>query len=194
VTLADPRVTQPSIRRYYVVPSDTKARSGESAALEVLAHVLGRGSSSRLYQKLVVEQGVAVDAGASYDSTAVDPTRFSFYVTAKPSATLQQVEQAMDAVITEIIEKGVSEDELERSKARMIADAIYANDNQRSMAQWYGAALATGATVDEVQTWPDRIRVVEAQAVREAARRWLDLRRSVTGYLVRDAHQEEKRS
>jgi zinc protease len=194
VTLADPRVTQPSIRRYYVVPSDTKARPGESAALEVLAHVLGRGSSSRLYQKLVVEQGVAVDAGASYDSTAVDPTRFSFYVTAKPSATLQQVEQAMDAVITEIIEKGVSEDELERSKARMIADAIYANDNQRSMAQWYGAALATGATVEEVQTWPDRIRVIEAQAVREAARRWLDLRRSVTGYLVRDAHQEEKRS
>jgi zinc protease len=115
-------------------------------------------------------------------------------VNAKPSATLQQVEQAMDAVITEIIDKGVSEDELERSKARMIADSIYANDNQRSMAQWYGAALATGATVEEVQTWPDRIRVVEAQAVREAARRWLDLRRSVTGYLVRDAHQEEKRS
>ena len=45
---------------------------------------------------LVVEQGIAVDAGASYDSTAVDPTRFSFYVTARPSATLQQVEQAMD--------------------------------------------------------------------------------------------------
>jgi zinc protease len=76
----------------------------------------------------------------------------------------------------------------------MIADAIYANDNQRMMAQWYGAALATGATVEEVRTWPDRIRAVSADDVRAAARRWLDKRRSVTGYLVKDARAEEKRS
>ena len=85
-------------------------------------------------------------------------------------------------------------EELERSKSRMIADAVYANDNQRMMAQWYGAALATGATVEQVRTWPDRIRVVTADAVHEAARRWLDKRRSVTGYLVKDNRPEEKRS
>jgi zinc protease len=190
VTLSDPRVTQPTVRRYYLVPSSRTARPGESEALEVLAHILGRGSNSRLYQNLVIDKAVAVNAGASYDGTAFDPSRFSFYATAKPQVSLQQVEQAMDAVITQIVEKGVTDDELERAKPRMIADAIYANDNQRSMAQWYGAALATGSTVEQVRTWPDRIRAVDAQAVREAARRWLDLRRSVTGYLVRDAHHE----
>src|SRR6187402_1899446 len=51
VTLADPRVTQPSISRYYLAPSSLKARPGESEALDVLAHILGRGSNSRLYQK-----------------------------------------------------------------------------------------------------------------------------------------------
>jgi zinc protease len=76
----------------------------------------------------------------------------------------------------------------------MIADSVYANDNQRMMAQWYGASLATGATVDEVRTWPDRIRLVTADQVQEAARRWLDKQRSVTGYLVKDARPEEKRS
>jgi zinc protease len=35
---------------------------------------------------------------------------------------------------------------------------------------------------------------VGAADVREAARRWLDKRRSVTGYLVKDARSEEKRS
>jgi zinc protease len=194
VTLADPRVTQPSIRRYYLVPSSRTAAPGESAALEVLAHILGRGSNSRLYQSLVVDKAIAVNAGATYDSMAVDATRFSFSATAKPTASLQQVEQAMDAVIAEIADKGITHDELERAKARMIADAVYANDSQRSMAQWYGAALATGSTVEEVRTWPDRIRAVEAQAVREAARRWFDARRSVTGYLVREMTPEEKRS
>jgi zinc protease len=190
VTLSDPRVTQPTVRRYYLVPSTRTARPGESEALEVLAHILGRGSNSRLYQNLVIDKAVAVNAGASYDGAAFDPSRFSFYATAKPQVSLQQVEQAIDAVIAQIVEKGVTDDELERSKPRMIADAIYANDNQRSMAQWYGGALATGSTVEQVRTWPERIRAVDAQAVREAARRWLDLRRSVTGYLVHDAHHE----
>jgi zinc protease len=194
VTLSDARVTQTTIRRYYQVPSNRTARPGESEALEVLAQILGRGSNSRLYQKLVIEKGIAVNASAGYDAMAFDSTQFTFYLTVKPTASRQQVEQAMDAVIAEVVERGITEDELERSKARMIADAIYANDNQRNMAQWYGAALATGSTVEQVRTWPDRIRAVDAQAVREAARRWFDVRRSVTGYLVRDAQQEEKRS
>ena len=194
VTLADPRVTQPSVSRYYLVPSSTTARPGETEALDVLAHVLGRGSNSRLYQTLVVDKGIAVNAGANYDGTAVDATRLSVYGTPKPGTSLPQLEAAIDAVLAEVIENGVTADELERAKNRMIADAVYANDNQRMMAQWYGSALATGATVDQVRTWPDRMRAVNADAVREAARRWLDKRRSVTGYLIKDTRPEEKRS
>jgi zinc protease len=194
VTLADPRVTQPSVSRYYLVPSSTTARPGESEALDVLAHILGRGSNSRLYQALVVDKGIAVNAGASYDGTAVDATRLSVYGTPKPATSLPQLEAAIDAVLAEVIENGVTADELERAKNRMIADAVYANDNQRMMAQWYGSALATGATVDQVRTWPDRMRAVSADAVRDAARRWLDKRRSVTGYLIKDTRPEEKRS
>jgi zinc protease len=55
------------------------------------------------------------------------------------------------------------------------------------MAQWYGASLATGASVDDVRAWAERIRAVDEASVREAARRWLDKRRSVTGYLVNGA-------
>ena len=194
VTLGDPRVTQPSLSRYYLIPSSTTARSGESEALDVLTHILGRGSNSRLHQRLVVEKGVAVSAGASYDGTALDNTRLSIYATPKPDTSLPQLEQAIDAVLADIVENGVSADELERSKNRLIADSIYANDNQRTLAQWYGASLATGATVEQVRTWPDRLRLVSAEAVHEAARHWLDKRRSVTGYLVKDTHPEEKRS
>jgi zinc protease len=194
VTLADPRVTQPSMSRYYLVPSSTTARPGESEALDLLAHVLGRGSNSRLYQTLVVDKGIAVNAGASYDGTTVDATRFALYATPKPGTSLPQLEAAIDAVLAEAIENGVTAEELERAKSRMIADAVYANDNQRTMAQWYGSALATGATVEQVRTWPDRIRALTADAVREAARRWLDKRRSVTGYLIKDTRPEEKRS
>jgi zinc protease len=194
LTLADPRVMQPSVSRYYLVPSSTTAGPGESEALDVLAHILGRGSNSRLYQALVIGKGMAVNAGASYDGTAVDNTRLSIYGTPKPGTSLVEIEEAIDAVLSEVVAKGVTGEELERAKNRMIADAVYANDSQRTLAQWYGASLATGATVEQVRTWPDRIRLVTAEAIRDAAVRWLDKRRSVTGYLVKETPPEEKRS
>jgi zinc protease len=92
------------------------------------------------------------------------------------------------------VEKGVTSEELDRSKNRLIADAVYAQDNQGTLARWYGSALTTGGTVEQVKSWPDRVRVVTAEQVREAARAWLDKRRSVTGYLVKDTRPSEKRS
>jgi zinc protease len=104
------------------------------------------------------------------------------------------MEEAIDAVIAEFIEKGITGEELERSKNRLIADAIYAQDNQGTLARWYGSALTSGGTVEQVKSWPDRVRSVTAEQVRDAARTWLDKRRSVTGYLIKDTRPTEKRS
>jgi len=194
VTLADPRVEQPSVSRYYLAPSDTTAKPGESEALDVLAHVLGSGANSRLYRTLVIDKGVALNAGAYYSSTALDYGKFGVYGSSKPGMSLRQLEDGMDAVLTDVIDHGITIEELDRAKTRLIADAVYAQDNQATLARWYGAALATGATVDMVRTWPDRIRAVTAEAVQQAARTWLDRRRSVTGYLVKSLQPEEKRS
>jgi zinc protease len=194
VTLADPRVTQPSLSRYYLAPSYTSGRSGEAEAADILTHILGRGANSRLYQKLVVETGLAVSAGASYYGTALDATRLGVYATPKPGTSLTQVEEAVDAVIAELLEKGVTQEELERSRNRLIADAVYAQDSQSSLARWYGASLATGLTIEQIRTWPNRLRAVTVDDVKNAARDVLDKRRSVTGYLIRQAGSRDDRS
>jgi zinc protease len=192
VTLADARVEQPSVSRAYLVPSRTTAKPGESEALDVLAHILGGGENSRLYRILVVEQGVALNAGAYYSGTALDYGKFGVYAVPKPGKTLQEVEAAIDAVLAGVSEHGITADELELAKTRLIADAIYAQDNQATLARWYGAALATGETVDMVSDWPRDIRAVTAETVGEAARTWLNRRASVTGYLVHSLQPEEK--
>jgi zinc protease len=185
LTLADPRVEQPSLTRNYLVPSFKTAKPGESEALEVLAHILGHGSNSRLYNELVVTKGSAVNAGAWYDSSAIDNTSFGVYGMPRPGVGLTELEQQIDKVIADVAEKGVSAEELERAKTRLIADAIYGADSQAALARWYGTALSTGGTVKDVQSWPDRIKAVTAQAVQDAAKQWFDRRRSVTGYLVK---------
>lgn len=198
LTLADPRVEQPSLSRSYLVPSFHTAKQGESEALEVLAHILGNGSNSRLYSALVMGKGTglgtAVSAGAWYDSSAIDSTSFGVYGMPRPGVALPELEGQIDGVIADLIDKGVSAEELERAKTRLIADAVYAADSQTSLARWYGATLATGGKVEDVQSWPDRIKAVTAQAVQEAARHWLDKRRSVTGYLVKDSGPDSEKA
>lgn len=195
LTLADPRVEMPMMQRAYLVPSFRTAKPGQSEALEVLAHILGSGSNSRLYRTLVVDKNVAVSAGAWYDSTAFDMSKFGVYGVPGPNTTLPEFEAATDAVIADLVAKGVTPEELERAKTKLIADAVYAHDNQATMARWYGSALTTGWTVEDVQRWPDRIRKVTAAEVQDAARHWLDKRRSVTGFLIKDKRpQAEKRS
>jgi zinc protease len=194
VTLADARVQQPNFSRYYLVPSHATAKPGEAEALDVLAHLLGSGTLSRLYRALVVEQGLAANAGAWYMSTALDASRFGIYASPRPDISLEALEAAADAVIAEVALNGVTESELSRAKTRLIADAVYAQDNQATLARIYGAALTTGLTVEKVKSYPERIRAVSAADVRAAAATWLELRRAVTAYLVKPPAPPEKRS
>jgi zinc protease len=196
VTLSDPRVEQPGVRRYYLVPSATTAAAGESPALDVLAQLMGGGSNSYLYRALVIERPLAISADASYQGTALDDSQFTISASPKPGIEFAAVEQAIDGVIADVAQNAVRAEDLERVKTQLISAAIYAQDNQASLARWYGAALTTGLSVDDVRSWPDRIRAVTAEEVRAAAQKWLDKKRSVTGYLIKDTTQkrEEKRS
>ena len=101
VTFADLRVTQPSLQRSYLVPSFTTAKRGEAEALDVLAHILGGGSNSRLYRALVVEKRVATSAGAWYQGTVARCHALRRLRHAAPASTLRKLEAAIDAVIAE---------------------------------------------------------------------------------------------
>ncbi len=197
VTLSDPHVEQPMLIRDYLVPSATTAAPGESPALDVLAQLIGSGSNSYLYRALVVDRPLAVSASASFSGTSLDPTQFAISAAPKPGVEFATVEQAIDDVIAGVESKPIPAEDLERAKTQLIAEAIYAQDNQATLARWYGGALTTGLSIEDIRSWPDRIRAVTAEQVRAAAQKWLEKKRSVTGYLIKDtlaAKREEKRS
>lgn len=196
VTLSDPRVEQPGLRRYYLVPSATTAAAGEGPALDVLAQLMGGGNNSYLYRRLVVDRPLAVTAGAAYHGTSLDATQFTISASPRPGVEFSQIEQAIDELIADIRQTAVRAEDLDRVKTQLIAEAIYAQDNQATLARWYGGALTTGLSIADIRSWPDRIRAVTAEQVSDAAQKWLDKKRSVTGYLIKDAapKHEEKRS
>ena len=78
LTLKDPRVTTPLLRRQYIVPSYSTAEPGEAEALDLLGHILGGGTTSRLYRELVVEDQIASYAAAWYAGDYLDSGTFNF--------------------------------------------------------------------------------------------------------------------
>ncbi len=184
VTLSDEKVEQPAHERVFLVPSYKTAAPGEAEALETLAYMLGGGATSALYETLVVEKKLAVSAGAYYLGSAVDDTRFWVYATPAPDVALEALDAAIDEVVKSFVAAQPDADHLQRAKTRLVADAVYAQDSQASLARWYGEALATGLTIEDVQAWPARMEAVTGDDVRAVARKWLDKRRAVTGFLL----------
>ncbi|SFK62524.1 zinc protease [Mesorhizobium albiziae] len=191
VTLTDPRVSVPSFQKSWVVPSYNHSEPGEAEALDLLSEILGGGTRSRIYQQLVVKQGIASTAGASYQGTSFDPSSFTIYGAPRGEAGLESVEEAIDTEIRGLIKDGVTETELEKAKNRFVRSMIFARDSQSGMANIYGSTLATGGTVEDIQKWPDRIKAVTAKQVQDVAAKYLNPDHSVAGYLLPTAEAKK---
>ncbi|WP_119419928.1 M16 family metallopeptidase [Desertibaculum subflavum] len=185
VTLEDARVKQSSLSRYYLAPSYSTAEGREGHALTVLAEILGDGRTGRLHKALVVgERAPAVSVSAWYQGTALDLGSFGIGGRPRNGTDLAALETAIDKVIAELLENGITEEELARAKSGLLAGAVFARDSISTTARIFGSALTTGSTVEAVEVWPERIEAVTAAEVLAAARKVLDPRRSVTGYLL----------
>jgi zinc protease len=189
--LKDARAGNASFHRYYVTPSYSTAKPGEAEALDLLMKILADGSTSRLYRKLVVEDKIAATTGGDYSGWGLDGGAVSLYAVAAGDNGLDKIEASVDGVLADIRANGVTEVELARAKKSLLADYIYESDNQASLARRYGWGVAVGRSVKDIEKWPDAIAKVTLDDVKRAADTYLDLRRSVTGYLVPDEAEGE---
>ena len=87
---------------------------------------------------------------------ALDESRFGVFASPLPGVTFATVEAAIDGVIAKIAESGITPAEFDRAKTRLIADAVYAEDNQASMARWYQTRISTTFAPGRLNSWKRR--------------------------------------
>jgi zinc protease len=185
VILKDERVQQPSLQINFIVPTYASDETGKQApALDVLTTILGHGNTSRLYQDLVAHDGIAAYAGAYYRSDGLNDTQLTFYGLPKDVNQIDEVEKALKASVRKLIDEGVKPDELERAKRKLISSTLFAQDSQTTLARIMGTALATGETIQDVQTWPAAIAAVTAEDVKKVAEDFINFDRAVYGLLL----------
>ncbi len=192
VVLKDARVRQPTWSRTYLAPSYSTGETRHTYPLEVLVEILGQGATSRLYRSLVVERKLAVSAGAFYDADGLGPSTFVVYASPMPGVDLETLAAAVDGEIAALLRDSVGEDEVARAKRRMRASTVYARDSLSTGVRVLGAALATGRTVEEVESWPARIDAVTADQIAAGAHAVFDESRSVTALLLPEKSSRPK--
>ncbi len=184
VTLEDKRVRQPAWGRVYLAPGHLSGETKHAYALEVLSNILGHGTTSLMFQALVVEGKLAVGAGSYYQGDNRGPGRFALYASPRPGVSMATLESKIEELVANLLRGGVTNEDIERTKKRMRAQAVYARDSLSTGARVIGSALAVGLSIEYVETWPDHIGAVTAADVKAAAQAVLKDSNSVTSLLL----------
>lgn len=108
--LHEDRVAQGRIYRVWNIPP---WGSEEALHLELAADVLGGGKTSRLYRRLVKEERLATGVAAAVDDKEIGSQVF-VWVTARPGASLEEIEQVLDDELRRFRREGPTGKELER--------------------------------------------------------------------------------
>ncbi|MGE0770807.1 MAG: M16 family metallopeptidase [Cyclobacteriaceae bacterium] len=85
-------------------------------ATDLLSDAIGRGHSSRLYQRLVQGQELFTSLG-SFTMGTIDPGLMVVSGRLKPDVTIEQAEDALNREINQVLAQGISEAELEKVKS-----------------------------------------------------------------------------
>jgi len=114
------RVSEPRISMSWNVP---QWGTPDAAYLDLASSVLSNGKSARLYKKLVYEEQTT-SFTYSYNYSREISGTFNIVVSVKPEEDYAKVEKATIDILNEFIEKGPTEEELQRVKAEFFANFI----------------------------------------------------------------------
>jgi zinc protease len=142
-------------------------------ALQILAGVLSGNDSARLQQALVKTQQIAVSASAGYDDVSRGPGMFMIDATPAPGKAVADLEKAIRDQIGRLQRDGISEAELARVKAQVIAADVYQRDSLFYQAMQLGEYVTAGLPPEALAHRVDKLRAVSAQDVQAAAKQWL---------------------
>jgi zinc protease len=147
-------------------------KDSQPYALEVLAGVLDGNESARLNQSLVRNSRLASEVGADYDATARGPGMCFLEGTPSQGRNAAELEAGLRAEIARLVQDGVTEDELARVKAQVVARQVFKRDSIFGQAMEIGQFESAGLSHKDIDRVLERIKAVTAEQVRAAAKEY----------------------
>jgi len=161
--------------RAYRIWNAPEFGSPEAAQLDLVAQLLGRGKTSRLYKRLVYKDQIATTATASNDTNEIGG-QFDFTITAKPGTELSKIEQIANDELQEFLKNGPTEAELQLAKTQIFGN--YARIVERiggfgGKSDVLARCQTYTGNPDCYKVYLERIRAATPASVKQTAKDWL---------------------
>ncbi len=165
---------QPYLVMGWQAPSLKTAQDPADAyALEMIAQLLAGGDSARLPRELVRGRRIAAEADADYGLHDRLSTQLVLDATPTDGHDLAALEQALRAQIRALRELPVAAAELERARAKVIADKVYELDSVFYQAMQLGMLETVGIGWRRADEYVAAMKAVTAERIQAVARRYL---------------------
>jgi len=174
ITVKAPAELPYLIMGYHAPGIKNVATDWEPYALEILEGVLDGNASARLNKSLVRENQIANSASAGYGAMARGPSIFFLSAVPRAGKTVVELEQALRGEIEKIIKEGVTEEELARVKAQVVASHVYQLDSIYSQAMQLGRLESMGLSFRDVDTILEKLKAVTAEQIREVTKKYFN--------------------
>lgn len=159
--------------------------SVEADHLELIAGLLGRGKTSRLYQRLVYEDRLCTDVSVG-NYVAELGSVFYLWATAQPGGDLAAVEAALREELDRFLAEGPSKKEVQRVRTQHLAAALRGSERIGGFggkSDLLAESQVYGGRPDFYQTRLERTQSATARQLRATAAQWLG-----QGALVLEVH------
>lgn len=167
-------------RRLVIAWPTVAVGTRDDDVLDVISVLLSTGRTSRLYRRIVLDDGLAVNVSTSND-TRVDGGAFWLYAECAPGKDHADLERAVDEEIERLCATAPTAAELKRARKMLAAADAYELESALDLAEDLGQ-LAVDADWRLVLTARERYDAVRPRDVRDTARRLLARDRRVVGW------------
>lgn len=169
----------------YNVPSvNTTAEKWEAYALDIIAHLLAGGDSSRFTKYLMRQDNVTAQATVNYVPHDLHATLFTMRGVPAQGKTLTDLEAAFMQQIDKLQTDLVSKQELERIKIQIIADNVYTKDSMFYQAYELGQLEAASYGWREADTYLTQIQKITPKQLQQVAQKYLTKDNSTVAQLI----------
>ncbi len=151
----------------------TAEDAADTYALELLAGLLDGGNSSRFSKNLVRGSQVAASAGVSYSLYSLHDNLFTLSAIPADGVSSEEMEQALLAEITALLEQAPTEQEMSRVKAQVVASSVYEQDSNFYQAMKIGILETVGLGWRTADDYVERINAVTAEQVQQVVKKYL---------------------
>lgn len=144
----------------------------EPYALSLLSYALDGGESARFAKNLIRGKEVAAGASSHYEPFKRYATQFNLSGIPKDGVSIAALKAALWDEINSLKKTRLSDKELKKIKAQLIADEVFKKDSMSNQATNIGEYEGVGLSWRDAQQFIDRIKAVSADQIRAVVNKY----------------------